>query len=200
MKMSAKILAISILVLLHSCSMIRVIPEGQSMLVSNEIDFNSKKPDELADIDNYIKQTPKRGIFGFQPSVALYNTGNLTGKGWDKIAEKMGTPPLIFDANLVKSSVDNMLNHMKYKGFYDSKITYEISTDNKKTKVKYIITPGKRYIIDTVTYSIPDVNMYDIMTTRSKSAQLNNLFFLRKYYQYYPWFGLYNFYKFFFRC
>ena len=170
MRVSAKILAISILVLLHSCSMTRVIPEGQSMLVSNEIDFNSKKPDELADIDNYIKQTPKRGIFGFQPSVALYNTGNLTGKGWDKIAEKMGTPPLIFDAGLVKSSVDNMLNHMKYKGFYDSKITYEINTDNKKTKVKYIITPGKRYIIDTVTYSIPDVNMYDIMSANQDES------------------------------
>ena len=153
-----------------SCSMTRVIPEGQSMLVSNEIVYTSDKPEELSDLSNYIKQTPKSGILGFQFPVALYNTGNGSGKGWDKIAEKMGTPPLIFDQSLVNSSVSNMLNHMKYKGFYNSAITTEVKTSDKKTKVKYLVTPGKRYVIDTVSYNIPDVSMYDIMSNNQNES------------------------------
>ncbi|MBO6223638.1 MAG: BamA/TamA family outer membrane protein [Bacteroidales bacterium] len=160
----------SICALMTSCSMTKVIPEGQSMLVSNEIEYTTKKPEELLDLPNYIKQTPKRGILGFQIPVAIYNTGNGTGRGWDKIAEKMGTPPLIFDEALVKSSVNNMLNHMKYKGFYHSSITTQVKTDKKKTKVTYTVTPGNRYVIDSVSYDIPDVNMYDIMSANQKES------------------------------
>ena len=136
MKAKALISVISLCALLYSCSMTKVIPEGQSMLTSNEIVYTKDKPEELSDLSKYIKQTPKKGIMGFQFSVALYNTGKGTGRGWDKIAEKMGTPPLIFDKDLVESSVKNMLNHMKFKGFYDSKITTSFTTEKKKTKVK----------------------------------------------------------------
>ena len=170
MKAKALISVFSICALLYSCSMTKVIPEGQSMLTANEIVFTKDKPEELSDLAKYIKQTPKKGIMGYQFSVALYNTGKGSGRGWDKIAEKMGTPPLIFDEDLVESSVKNMLNHMKFKGFYDSKITTSFKTENKKTKVTYTVTPGNRYIIDTITYTIPDVDMYDIMSAnRSES-------------------------------
>ena len=163
MKAKALISFLALSALLSSCSMTKVIPEGQSMLTANEIVYTKDKPEELSDLSKYIKQTPKSGIFGFQFSVALYNTGKGTGRGWDKIAEKMGTAPLIFDEDLVESSIKNMLNHMKFKGFYDSKITASVNTDNKKTKVTYTVTPGKRYVIDTITYTIPDVDLYDIM-------------------------------------
>lgn len=163
MKAKALIPVLALCLLFYSCSMTKVIPEGHSMLTNNEIVYTKDKPEELSDLAKYIKQSPKKGIFGFQFSVALYNTSKGTGKGWDKIAEKMGRPPLIFDEDLVESSVKNMLNHMKFKGFYDSKISTSFKTENKKTKVTYTVTPGKRYIIDTITYTIPDVDMYDIM-------------------------------------
>ena len=164
MKVKALISVCTLCLVLHACSMTKVIPEGQSLLTANELVFTTSKPDELSDLAKYIKQTPKKGIFGYQFGVALYNTGKGTGKGWDKIAEKMGKAPLIFNEDLVESSVKNMLNHMKFKGFYDSKITSSVKTENKKTKVTYTVTPGKRYIIDTITYTIPDVEMYDIMS------------------------------------
>jgi len=170
MKISLKIAICGLCLMLYSCSMTKVIPENKSMLVSNELEFNGKRPDDLSDISDYIKQTPKSGIFGFLVPVAIYNTGNGSGKGWDKIAKTMGTPPLIFEKDLVKSSASNMLNHMKYKGFYKSDITYDIKTEKKKTKVKYFITPGKRYVIDTITYTIPDVNMYDILTANQANS------------------------------
>ena len=170
MKIKALITVFALCALLSSCSMTKVIPEDKSLLSANEIVFNGKQPEELSDLSKYIKQTPKKGIFGYQFSVALYNTGKGTGKGWDKIAEKMGTPPLIFDEDLVESSVKNMLNHMKFKGFYDSKITSSVNTEKKRTKVTYTVTPGKRYIIDTVTYTIPDVDMYDIMSANRKES------------------------------
>ena len=170
MKAKALITVFALCATLCSCSMTKVIPEGQSMLTNNEIVYTKDKPEELSDLAKYIKQSPKKGIMGFQFSVALYNTGKGSGRGWDKIAEKMGTPHLIFDEDLVESSVKNMLNHMKFKGFYDSKISTSFKTENKKTKVKYTVTPGKRYIIDSITYTIPDVDMYDIMSANSSES------------------------------
>ncbi|MBP5517050.1 MAG: BamA/TamA family outer membrane protein [Bacteroidales bacterium] len=170
MRLSAIIGILSLGTLLCSCSMTRIIPEGQSMLVKNEIVFEGKKPEELSDLANYIKQTPKSGIFGYQFPVALYNTSKGTGRGWDKIAEKMGRPPLIFDKGLVQNSINNMLNHIQFKGFYKSTVTADIQTEDKKTKVTYTVKPGNRYIIDTISYTIPNVDMYDIMSANQKET------------------------------
>ena len=171
MRILVKILALLLLCCLFAaCSMTRVIPEGQSMLKSNDIVFTTSKPDELSDLNKYIKQTPNKGIFGYQFRVALYNTGKGSGKGWDKIAERVGNPPLIFDQGLMDASVKNILNHMQFKGFYNSKVEANFATADKKTKVVYTVTPGKRYLIDSISYSIVDSELRNLVEANKENT------------------------------
>ena len=175
MRKSPKIWLCTVATLLAaSCSMTRNLPEDQSILVKNTVEFKGDKPEELQDLKKYIKQTPKSGIFGWQPGVALYNSANGKGKTWDKIAKGLGREPLIFDEDLVASSVKNMLNHMEFQGFYNSTINTSVETNKQKTTVNYFVTPGKRYVIDTVTYSVEDVDLMDLLSANQKDIACSN--------------------------
>lgn len=171
---AAGLTAIAGAYLLVSCSMTRVIPENQSLLRSNKIEV--RKPgqyvggtakllnkESILDLQKYIKQTPNTSILGINPFINLYNSGNGSGKGWDKLVKKIGQAPVIFDAELVEKSKINMVNHLEYKGFYNSTIKDSVATKNKKTNVTYFVYPGKRYIIDSIAYSIKDTALMRIM-------------------------------------
>ncbi len=167
--------------LLFGCSMTKVIPEGESMLIANKIEYDGKKPSSLEDLPKYIKQTPKKGIFGWHPAVALYNSGNGSGKGWDKLAKKIGIAPLIYDSELVSSSEKNMLTHIRYMGFYNSKVTSQATTENKKTKVVYYVTPGVNYTIDNISVAAPDSTQTAILESEIKKGEIKSGNILSEY-------------------
>ncbi|HNY04823.1 MAG TPA: hypothetical protein PKL23_00005, partial [Candidatus Egerieousia sp.] len=166
--------------LFSSCSMTRVIPENQSLLRSNTIEIidngtdnehlNSKE--KITDLQKYIKQTPNTSLFGFNPFINIYNSGDGSGKGWDKLAKKIGQEPVIFDPDLVESSKTNMANHLQFKGYYNYKIADSVETNNKKTRVIYYVTPGKRYLIDSIAYTIKDTALYRIMLADSSNSYI----------------------------
>lgn len=156
--------------LLCSCSATRVIPEGKSMLRSNTIVTDANTASEVSDLQKYIKQSPNNMLFGVNPFISLYNTGDGSGKGWDKFAKKVGQEPVIFEKKLVESSKSNMNSHLKFKGFYGSVITDSIKTKNKKTRVTYYVLPGKRYVIDSVSYNIKDDALREIIASDTASS------------------------------
>jgi outer membrane protein assembly factor BamA len=161
--------------LLASCSMTRVIPNDQSLLRSNKIEIMNTpsysgallsrlgQKESISDLQKYIKQTPNSSVLGINPFINIYNSGNGSGKGWDKFVKKIGQAPVIFDPDLVESSKTNMVNHLQFKGYYNSKIRDSIETQNKKTHVTYFVYPGRRYIIDSILYSIKDTALLKIM-------------------------------------
>jgi len=166
--------------LFSSCSMTRVIPENQSLLRSNTIEIIDNGTDDghlnskqnITDLQKYIKQTPNTSLLGFNPFINLYNSGDGSGKGWDKFAKKIGQEPVIFDPDLVESSKTNMANHLQFKGYYNYKITDSVETKNKKTRVTYYVTPGKRYLIDSIAYTIKDTALYRIMLADSSNSYI----------------------------
>ena len=135
-----------------SCSTVRVLQEGQRRLVSNKIKITNNDELPVTEIDPYIKQKAK----GWNPFLYVYNWENGKGKGWDKFVHKLGNPPVIFDSTLVESSVSNIKDHLEYLGYYNSHVKYAIDTKaEKKAKVTYYVTTGKRYPLREITYSVP---------------------------------------------
>lgn len=146
-----------LLALFCSCSTTRVIPSGESRLVHNEIKVLNSKEFEASTIEPYIKQKANTYfLLGWNPFLGIYNWSNGKGNGWDRFVKKIGQPPVIFDKELVSSSVSNIENHLKFQGYYNSKVTDSIVTKNKKTDVTYFITLGKQYVIDSTEYIIDD--------------------------------------------
>ena len=132
------ILYIMYAVIAASCSTTKVIPEGESRLKSNRIIIENSKSYPASELQPYIKQKPNSSfIFGWNPFLNIYNWQNGKGGGWDKFANKVGQPPVIFDSALVTSSKVNIFNHLVYDGYYNSTITDSIFTKRKKTSVQY---------------------------------------------------------------
>ena len=151
------ILYIMYAVIAASCSTTKVIPEGESRLKSNRIIIENSKSYPASELQPYIKQKPNSSfIFGWNPFLNIYNWQNGKGGGWDKFANKVGQPPVIFDSALVTSSKVNIFNHLVYDGYYNSTITDSIFTKRKKTSVQYFIELGKQFTIDSITYEIND--------------------------------------------
>ncbi len=140
-----------------SCSTTKVIPEGESRLIANKIVVENSKIYPASELQDYVKQKPNSSfIFGWNPFLNIYNWQNGKGKGWDKFATKVGQAPVIFDSTLVEKSMVNILNHLVYDGYYNSRITDSIITKRKKTTVLYKVTLGKQFTIDSISYKIAD--------------------------------------------
>lgn len=140
-----------------SCSTTKFLAEGEYRLASNSVKVTNDARFPHNEITPYIKQQSNTYfIFGWNPFLNIYNWGDNSGKGIDKIWRKIGVPPVVFNPGLVESSKENIKNHLKYLGYFDSDVQADISTSNKLARVNYIVTLGKRYPIDSISFSVPE--------------------------------------------
>lgn len=170
-KCSIKIfLPILLLFFLYSCSTTKVIPEGESRLKSNVIKIENSKEYNASNLEPYLKQKPNSYfIFGWNPFLNVYNWGNDKNNGWDNFVKKIGQEPVIFDKDLISSSLSNMDNHLIYKGYYNSIIKDSIVTKKKKTTVFYNVELGNRYIIDSIRYTVKDSSLAELFYADSSN-------------------------------
>lgn len=140
----------------YGCSTTKNLPEGASRLTSNKVEIVGKAKVSESDLSSYIKQQPDKGfIFGWSPMVGVYNWSNGTGSKIDRLWEKIGVAPVVFDPMLVKSSEDNIVTHLESLGYYGSSVKTVVSEKDKLAKVTYTVSPGKRYQMDTIIYDLP---------------------------------------------
>lgn len=147
---------------LFSCSVTKNLKENESILRANYINVTNSSRYNTVELFQYLKQKPNTGyILGWNPSVNLYYKKNGKGGGWDRFIDKNASAPAIYDAELVEQSVNNLKDHLKYEGLFDSRVDTEVVTKNRKTSVTYNITLGKHYVIDSVEYFVPDGTIMD---------------------------------------
>ena len=157
MKRGILILAITIAALAGvSCSTTRVLQDDQLRLSQNKIEITNDKSFNSNQLQPYIKQKPNSYfIFGWNPFLSVYNWTNGKGKGWDKLVQKIGVAPVVYDAEQVETSIANMKSHLKYLGYFDSDVTSNIEIKKRKVKVTYEVTLGKRYPIRDIVIDLP---------------------------------------------
>ena len=144
-----------------SCSTVRVLQDGQYRLAENDIEVTNDRHFNSNQLQPYIKQKPNSYfIFGWNPFLSVYNWSNGKGKGWDKLVQKIGVAPVVYDAELVETSISNMENHLEYLGYYDSKVESQIKVKRKKVKVTYEVTLGKRYPISDIVIDLPETGEF----------------------------------------
>ena len=155
-------------ILLFSCSTTRVLQDGEYRLQKNKITVTNDRHFNTNNIEPYIKQSPNSYfIFGWNPFLNIYNWSNGKGKGWDKFVQKIGEAPVVYDPDLVESSVENITDHLSYMGYYNSKVDTRIQVRKRRVKVDYSITLGKRFPIKEITFSIPEGELEDVFKADS---------------------------------
>lgn len=140
-----------------SCSTTRVLQDNEYRLAKNKIEITNDKHFNPNSLNPYIQQKPNPSIiFGWNPFLSVYNWSNGKGKGWDKLVQKIGQAPVIYDADMVESTVGNILDHLEYQGYYGSEVETDISVKGKKVYVDYDVTLGKRYPITEMNIVLPE--------------------------------------------
>lgn len=105
---------------------------------------NAKRAERLA------KKNARRAERGKEP-----RDFKPAGSWW---RETVGEPPVILDTSLTARSVEQMRTWMIKHGWFNAKVEAEtIDTRRRKQKdVKYTVTPGEPYRIDSIFFDIPD--------------------------------------------
>ncbi len=136
-----------------SCSTTRVLQDGEYRLTKNKIKIENDKEFNPNQLNKYLKQNEN---LGWSPFLYVYNWSNGNGKGWDKLMKKIGKEPVVYNPDLVDSSIENIENHLEYLGYYGSYVDSEISVKKKRVTVTYTINLGKRFPIKDITYAMPE--------------------------------------------
>ena len=142
---------------LVSCSTTRVLQDNEYRLAKNSIEVTNDKRFNTEQLQPYLKQKPNAYfIFGWNPFLNVYNWQNGKGKAWDKLVKKVGIAPVVYDAELVESSITNLENRLKYLGYFDSHVDSHVSVKRKKVNVTYDVTLGKQFPIKSIDIELPD--------------------------------------------
>ena len=171
-----KLLILSLITFLFSCSSTKTIPDGQYLLRRNKTVIISKNNDIDKEIlEEYIKQTPNTRVLGIFPFyLHMYNMLNKgKEREWkNKLKKVIGEEPVIYDKYLTDKSKKQLALYLKNKGFYNAIISDTVKNINGKAFVTYFINPNEPYRINTINYSIPDSFIRTILLNDSAKNTL----------------------------
>ena len=137
---------------LASCSATRSLQADQYRLAGNRIEITNSKDFNPNLLTPYLKQKHR----GWSPFLYIYNWVNGKGKGWDKFVQKIGVAPVVYDPEMVDSSVENITNHLEYLGYYGSHVTSNIDVKRKNVRVTYNVELGKQIPIKDIEVILPE--------------------------------------------
>lgn len=138
-----------------SCSTTRVLQDGEYRLVENSIVIEKGDKLNSNQLVPYIKQKSK----SWSPMMCVYNwSGKNKESSWSRFVRKIGVAPVVYDPDMVSPSVDNIKRHLEYIGYFNSEVEAKVEVNRQKVKVRYLVSPGKRYPIVAVNYFLPEDN------------------------------------------
>ena len=151
------IISILAAVLAVSCSTTRVLQDGEFRLAKNNVSVTNDKTFNTGQIEPYLKQKPNSYfMFGWNPFLNVYNWSNGKGNGWDRFVRKIGVAPVVYDPEMVESSVDNITRHLEYLGYFHSTVDTRIEVRKRRVYVDYDVTLGKQYPLKSLSLSVPE--------------------------------------------
>jgi outer membrane protein assembly factor BamA len=159
-----------------SCSTTRVLQDEEYRLARNRIVITNDKEFNTNSLEPYLKQKPNPAIlFGWNPFLYVYNWSNGKGKTWDKLVQGLGVEPVVYEADMVDATIENMLSRLTYIGYYGSTIESKIDVKKKDVNVTYNITLGKRLPIKDIEIVLPEEGTFAEDFLADTSAMLINI-------------------------
>ncbi|MBQ1753448.1 MAG: BamA/TamA family outer membrane protein [Bacteroidales bacterium] len=165
------------MLLADSCSTTKMLAENEARLAENKISIVNE-PQRTArynasSLQPYVKQKANSTILGMvNPFVYVWNWQNGNDGGWDRFCRKLGEEPVAFDERLVDDSVQSMLDHLEYDGWYNCKIEPRVTIKKQIAEVDYQVTLGKQFPISSVDYQVRDTTLAALLAADSTHLTL----------------------------
>lgn len=80
--------------------------------------------------------------------------------GWrDWLTNTVGEPPVVFDSTKTQKSADQIKVLLAKNGYFGNEVDWEVKynrNQRRAKKLKYYVTPGRGYILDSIGYLVKD--------------------------------------------
>lgn len=175
------ILSFASLFQLTGCSVSRHVPEGDVMLIGNELKI---KTDTLApvkthsgldtELEELLRPAPNKTIFGFPYKVWFYYLAGEPKKekglrNWFR--RKLGEPPVLMSSRALELSKDGLEGYLHNEGYFRSDAYGQIVTAKEKmVKAKYTAYVRPRYSMASVSFKPSGVADFDSSFLASAEA------------------------------
>lgn len=174
------VVAMLMALLTSSCSLTKFVPNKQFLFnrveVKSDVDNISK-----TQIKQYLRQKPNTGIFGrIRLSLAIYNMSGRDSSKWiNRKLRSAGEPPVIFDADDMEMSCQNIKGYMKNKGYHNVEVEADTIVKGRKRKkmnVRFDIKGNQPYKLSDISLDIEDDTLRAYMYNYQFSAKPGDLF------------------------
>ena len=160
-------------VFLFACSPVRHIPDGENLLVKNEIitDTSILVKERF---EKYLKQKPNRKIIGFfRFHLGVFNLGSAGKdskfKSW---LRGIGEEPVLLDSEMTVRSKEQFKLFLNKNGFFNATVTDSVRIHKKKATVEYYIRYGTAYTNRMLNYFTQDTGISPLMSHCQKNSIL----------------------------
>jgi len=106
--------------------------------------------------------------FRKQGKIAKYNDRLQNGNQF----MQWGEPVAVFDTAAVKTTVDRFEEYLFSNGYFRNHVNTKISNIKRLVSIKYMIEPGKPYILDTIQYNVSDSAIFALLQKNKKNSLL----------------------------
>ncbi len=153
-----------VLCLLAACSSTKYIPEEQYLLESVELKSDAKDFN-ASSLEPYIRQKANSKWFSmFKIPLGTYSlSGRDTTKWINRMLQKIGEKPVVFDTVQARLSMDDLRTAMQNLSYMHADVDLKTKVKGKKLKAIYTLHPREPYYIDKVKYEIEDPNIEKIL-------------------------------------
>lgn len=159
---------------LSGCSSSKHVPDGKYLLdkVTIRLDSTAKSDNlDVTEMLSYLRQHPNhKMLWSLKFRLGFYNlSGKDSTNWWNKWMRKLGEPPVIYNPELSKASIQQLSQYLANKGYFNSIVTVDsmVNEEKKKIELTYNVEARERKLISNVNYEIPDSAVRDIVMTES---------------------------------
>ncbi|MBV7533599.1 BamA/TamA family outer membrane protein [Chitinophaga sp. sic0106] len=177
------VLLLAVVLLLGACSNTKYLQQNQSLYISSKFNvqgdiLNSEKQEIRSDLSSksLMVAQPNSKLLNTRIKVWLYNQKYNEKKSnwfWNIVlAERNLEEPSVFDTTKLKESLNRMTSYLHNQGYFYATVTVDTSTSNRKTSVVYNANTGRNFVIDQITYNIPDSNILAVVKANEKLSMI----------------------------
>ena len=154
------------LLMMFSCSVNKFIPDGEYLLKDVKIVSNTNASN-VVKARSYVRQMPNAKWFSLV-KVPLY-TYALSGRDttlWiNKVLQRLGEPPVVFDEGLAERSRRNIEQMLLNDGYLHATVDLECEKrdDKKRAVATYYLHERERYYVSDITLNTEDTLLYAIV-------------------------------------
>lgn len=129
--------------------------------VTVEADEQTPKKERItaAELDKFVRQTPNKRFLGVNFYVWTYELANPDKNNWwNNFKRRIGQAPVLLDMALTEQSAHNLKIYMDYRGFFSSRVSYQVDTTSRKKRatITYRTVQGEPYRINRIEYDFRD--------------------------------------------